>query len=286
MAVVAVQHIRPMRGGAQSHLMLGSDRELYVVKFRNNPQHVRVLANEYLATRIAEDVGLQVPKCDVVDVSEWLVTHTDELKVSFGRSVERCCSGLQFGSKFVGGLMPGQLLDYLPEQQGRELKNLGQFAGILALDKWTGNANGRQAVYLRRGRERRYTAVFIDQGYCFGGGEWRFWDSPLRGVYGRNWVYAGVTGWQDFSPWIERLEEFPPEKLWAIVEEIPPEWYGDDEEALVRLVEQLIARRSRVREMVEAFRDSDRRPFPNWGGKLEMARRQFLEWSGENAQYQ
>ncbi len=45
MAVTAVQQIRRMRGGAQSHLMLGSDGHLYVVKFQNNPPHIRVLAN-------------------------------------------------------------------------------------------------------------------------------------------------------------------------------------------------------------------------------------------------
>lgn len=31
----AVQHVRRMRGGAQSHLMRASDGNYYVVKFRN-----------------------------------------------------------------------------------------------------------------------------------------------------------------------------------------------------------------------------------------------------------
>ena len=39
-----------MRGGAQSQLMLGADGKLWVVKFQNNPQDVRVLANELIAT--------------------------------------------------------------------------------------------------------------------------------------------------------------------------------------------------------------------------------------------
>jgi hypothetical protein len=42
----AMEQIRRMRGGAQSHLMRCSDgREhdlYYVVKFQNNPQHCRV----------------------------------------------------------------------------------------------------------------------------------------------------------------------------------------------------------------------------------------------------
>ena len=67
-AVAAVQHVRRMRGGAQGHLMRCSDGHFYVVKFRNNPQHLRVLANEMLATRLAEAAGLPVPATEVVEV--------------------------------------------------------------------------------------------------------------------------------------------------------------------------------------------------------------------------
>ena len=45
-----------------------SDGHLYVVKFQNNPQHLRVLANELLATRLAERVGLPVPVTEIVQV--------------------------------------------------------------------------------------------------------------------------------------------------------------------------------------------------------------------------
>jgi hypothetical protein len=69
LAVLAVQAIRRMRGGAQSQLMLGADGALWVVKFQNNPQHRRVLANELIATRLAAAVGLTVPVCDVVEVT-------------------------------------------------------------------------------------------------------------------------------------------------------------------------------------------------------------------------
>ena len=183
MAVLAVQQIRRMRGGAQGQLMLGADGHIYVVKFQNNPQHKRVLANELLASRLAAAAGLTVPEAELVEVSSWLIENTPELEIDLGRTHARCLPGLQFGSRFAGGLMPGQVVDYLPEEQLMELKNLSEFAGILALDKWTGNANGRQAVFTRRQRERRYKAVFIDFGYCFHAGEWRFEDAPLRGVY-------------------------------------------------------------------------------------------------------
>jgi len=157
-------------------------------------------------------------------------------------------------------------VDYLPEEQMAEVRNLGEFGGILALDKWTGNANGRQAVFARKQRERRYRAVFIDYGYCFHAGEWKFEDLPLRGVYYRNDVYREITGWESFEPWLTRLETMAAETVWAAASEIPPEWYGGDLSDMEALVEKLLARRSRIREGIEGFARSDRRPFPKWVG--------------------
>jgi hypothetical protein len=246
--------------------MLGADGHMYVVKFQNNPQHVRVLANEFLASRLARAAGLTAPECDLVEVSQWLVENTPDLDMDLGRSRERCLPGLHFGSRFAGGMMPGQVVDFLPEEQLADVKNAEEFAGILALDKWTGNANGRQAVFTRRQRERRYKAVFIDFGYCFHAGEWKFEDAPLRGVYYRNDVYQAIAGWESFEPWLTRMETMPAETIWEAASEVPPEWYGGDVGEIEALVEKLLARRSRIRELIEAFGKSDRKPFPKWMG--------------------
>ena len=267
MAVQAVQQIRRMRGGAQGHLMLGADGNIYVVKFQNNPQHTRVLANELLASKLASAAGLTVPECELVEVSSWLVENTPELEIDLGRTRVRCQAGLQFGSRFAAGMMPGQVEDYLAEEQLLEVKNLGEFAGMLALDKWTANANGRQAVFVRRQRERRYKAVFIDFGYCFHAGEWRFEDAPLRGVYYRNDVYREIVGWESFEPWLTRLETMPADVIWTAANQVPPEWYGGDLGVMETLVEELLARRRRIRDLIEEFGNSERRPFPKWGGK-------------------
>jgi hypothetical protein len=277
LAVLAVQQIRRMRGGAQGQLMLGADGNVYVVKFQNNPQHLRVLANEFLASKLALAAGLTAPEVELVEVSSWLVDHTPELEIDLGRTRVKCMPGLQFGSRFVGGLMPGQVVDYLPEEKLAEVKNLAEFAGILALDKWTGNANGRQAVFTKKQRERRYRAVFIDFGYCFHAGEWRFEDVPLRGVYYRNDVYREISGWESFEPWLTRMETMAEETVWAAANEVPPEWYGGDLSEMEALVEKLLARRSRIRESIERFGKSDRRPFPNWG---TMGKGVAEDWKG------
>jgi hypothetical protein len=268
LAVLAVKHIRRMRGGAQGQLMLSADGHVYVVKFQNNPQHVRVLANELIASRLAAAAGLNVPNGQLVEVSSSLIENSPELEIDQGTGRERCRSGLHFGSRFAGGLMPGQVVDYLGEEQLLEVKNLDEFAGILAFDKWTGNCDGRQAVFTRRQRERRYKAFFIDFGYCFQAGAWTFEDVPLRGVYYRNDVYRNVTGWESFEPWLTRIETMLEETIWNAVIEVPPEWYGGDPADMETLVEKLLARRARIRELIEAFRNSDRRPFPNWGFAL------------------
>ena len=262
--IYAKQHLRPMRGGAQSHLMFADDGHYYVVKFQNNPQHVRVLANELLATRIAERLGLPVPVTEVVEVSPWLIENSPELRIRVGSASVSCQHGLALGIRFVIGPLEGTVFDYLPASALDHVRNLDAFAGMLVLDKWTCNTNGRQAVFWKKTRDKKYTATFIDQGYCFNAGDWSYPDSPLRGVYPRNEVYAEVRGWESFEPWLSRVEKMEPQTLWEIAETVPPEWYGSSVNDIERLLDQLIERRSRVRDLIESFRKSSREPFQNW----------------------
>ena len=45
-------------------------------QIQNNPQHVRVLANEMFATRLGVTLGLPMPSVKVIEVCNWLITHT------------------------------------------------------------------------------------------------------------------------------------------------------------------------------------------------------------------
>jgi len=264
MAIEAVQHVRRMRGGAQAHLMRADDGHFYVVKFQNNPQHLRVLTNELLATRLAERVGLPVPVTEIVEVKDWLINNTAELRMEGIANAAPCKAGLQFGARYVCDPAEGQVFDYLPESMLAKVKNHTAFAGILVLDKWLGNANGRQGVFWKKAQERKYNVTFIDQGYCFNAGEWNFPDSALRGVYARNCVYEHVRGWESFAPWLARAENFDPAVVREIAGGIPPEWVENDWQALECLVDAIIERRSKVRELIKAFRSSSRQPFSRW----------------------
>jgi hypothetical protein len=240
------------------------DGHYYVVKFRNNPQHQRVLANELFAAKLAGHIGLPVPAAEVIEVSDWLVMHTAELKVVIGNQEVMCEAGLQFGSRYAVDPEKGQVFDYLPSEALARVRNLDDFAGVLALDKWTCNADGRQVAFWRRLREKKYSAAFIDQGYCFNAGEWTFPDFPLRGVFPRNEVYSGVTGWESFEPWLTRIEELEDDRVWGAAQQIPPEWYSNAWDDLEALVDTLLQRRRLVRDLILAFRSSPRRPFPEW----------------------
>jgi hypothetical protein len=264
-SIDAVQHVRRMRGGSQSHLMRCSDGHYYVVKFRNNPQHLRILANEMFATRLAEAAGLPVPATALIDVDECLINHTADLHVQLAQDTVPCQSGLQFGSRYVVDPIAGQVFDYLPLDMIGRVRNLQTFAGMLVFDKWTGNTDGRQAAFWRMNRERKYTTAFIDQGFCFNGAEWTFPDHPLRGTYPRNEVYAGVRDWESFEPWLTRVETMEKDVVWTLAEDIPPEWFGGLWDELENLVGKLLERCGMIRDLIEAFRLSPREPFPAWG---------------------
>jgi hypothetical protein len=267
----ALEQIRRMRGGAQSHLMRCDDGGYYVVKFQNNPQHRRVLVNELLGTRLAGRLGLPTVPVEIVEVSEELIRLTPELAMELPRSRVPCQPGLQFGSRFPGDPRRDALHDFLPDEQLLEVENLYDFAGMLVFDKWTCNTNGRQALFFLEGGGKpepgasHYKARMIDQGFCFNAGEWNFPDAPLRGLYARNRVYEAVTGMESFAPWIARIEAQMTERvLDELIRPIPPEWYDDDYDALLRLLEQLHRRRSRVPDLILEAKRSNRRPFPNW----------------------
>jgi len=299
--IKALEQIRRMRGGAQSHLMRCSDGNYYVVKFQNNPQHRRILVNELLGTRLASRLGLPTAPVEVVEVGAELIRLTPELCIELPRSRTPCAAGLQFGSRYPGDPRQMALHDFLPDEKLREVRNLHDFAGMLVFDKWVCNTNGRQTVFFEEaprmgggtpgaaaagatqgevargtlareeaahgetGGGRAYKTVMIDQGFCFNAGEWNFPDAPLRGLYARSRVYEGVTGMDSFGPWLERLEKRITEKvLGELAEEIPPGWYEDDYDAVLRVLEQLHRRKQRVEELILSAKSSNRQPFASW----------------------
>jgi hypothetical protein len=259
-----------MRGGAQSQLLRCSDGEYYVVKFQNNPQGLRILANELLAGILAKRLGLPVPECAVVKVSAELIRHSEELVIQLQRCRVPCRSGLCFGSRYPKNPAANQTCllevhDLLPEGQFRALTNISDFVGMLVFDKWVGNTDDRQSVFFRNKRESQFTALMIDNGFCFNGQEWNFPDAPRRGICTRQFVYENIRGIEAFDKWISRLEhEIDESVLRSAFEAIPPEWYERDEHSLLQLIKLLDYRRMKIRDLLCATILKLPEFFPNW----------------------
>src|SRR5271157_1504544 len=240
--VRAVEFVRPMRGASRPHLVVCDDGESYVVKFRDNPQHVRVLANEMLAARLAALIGLPVPPAAFVEIPTALVRQSPPQDLSNpGNTTKHDCGpGLHFGSRYPGPAGEAQVVDFLPDRLLRRVANLESvFTGALVFDKWTCNCDGRQVVFQRSTVDSLYSAWLIDHGFCFNDGEWNFPDHQLRSFYPRRFVYESVRSLDAFDQFLRRIENLELAQLQACAREIPPEWCGDEPKQLEHLLERL-----------------------------------------------
>jgi hypothetical protein len=276
MLVQATRLIRKMRGGAQAHLLECDDGHFYVVKFRNNPQHRRILINEWIASVFLNYLQISTPPAAIVSLSAAFLQDNPDTYIQLGSRHQAVEPGWHFGSRYPGD--PGKIMvyDFLPDTLLDKVVNAGEFLGVLAFDKWMSNADARQSIFFRArlhrwptaGSENTPRAGFVsqmmDHGYVFDGPHWKFSDSPLQGLYFRTNVYQSVRGWDDFQPWLDRVVYFPDEVVDSAQKQIPPEWVAEDAAALQSILEKLMLRRRRVPDLIRDSRGGRVNPFPDW----------------------
>lgn len=274
MPVEALRFVRKMRGGAQAHLMEASDGHAYVVKFRNNPQHRRILVNEWMAAAFLKYLGISTPEAAVVNVSAEFLSAHPEVYLQHGRERQAVEVGWHFGSRYPGDVARTVVYDFLPDALLPKVANIGELKGMLAFDKWMGNADSRQAIFFRArvnewgpdGAPERlgFVAQMVDNGYVFEGPHWRFPESAIQGLYFRPLVYQDVRGLETFEPWLDRIRHFPEEVVDRALNTLPRTWMEGDEDQLEHLLEQLLRRRARVADLIAACRAERGNPFPAW----------------------
>jgi hypothetical protein len=276
MPIRAKKLIRKMRGGAQAHLIQGEDGEFYVVKFTNNPQHRRILINEWLACAFLRYLQIFVPDTILIELTPEFIEDSPDLHLSIGTRREPVASGIHFGSRLAVHPDRVAVFDFLPDKLLGKLENRVDFLGMLVFDKWVGNADSRQAVFFRA-RARNWTplkgetparigffAQMIDHGFAFNGPHWEFQESPLQGLYFRTSVYDEVRSLDSFQPWLDMVEHFPVEVVDSAWKEIPRHWLDDDEDALERMLETLLKRRTRVPGLLRELQEKRSTAFANW----------------------
>jgi hypothetical protein len=273
MPVRARRTLRKMRGGAQSHLIEADDGHCYVVKFSNNPQHRRILINEWLATAFLGYLQISAPAAAIVEIDAEFLQSNPETSIQLGNRSQSPNAGRHYGSRFPGNPDRVAVFDFLPDVLLTKVANLEEFGGVFVFDKWAGNSDARQSVYYRAklgpGRDDRHSntgfvALMVDHGYIFDGPNWTFIDSPLHGFYFRPHVYEHVRGWSDFEPWLERVRHFPVEVVDTALKQLPREWMPEEDAEIERLLEKLLARRRDVDRLIKDARDNRTDRFPNW----------------------
>ncbi|HYP12317.1 MAG TPA: HipA family kinase [Bryobacteraceae bacterium] len=276
MPVTARRLIRKMRGGAQSHLLEADDGHFYVTKFRNNPQHRRILINEVIASTLLAHLQIACPPYSLVALNSQFVAENQGLYVQLGTRQDAVPPGWHFGSRYPGDPSRTAVYDFVPDTLLDRVANASDFLGVLAFDKWTGNSDARQSIFIRA-RLREYAPAYadhplqvgfitlmIDHGYIFNGPHWEFVDAPLAGLYFRPHVYRGVTGLNDFEPWLARISNLPEEIIDDALRQIPPEWLNGDTLALDLLLTRLMKRRGSVADLIEQSIRARPELFPNW----------------------
>lgn len=245
MPLTAVRHVRKMRGGAQAHLLEADDGHWYVVKFRNNPQHPRVLVNELISSALLEYLQVSAPPTALIHVSPEFLAANPDIHLELGAQRVAVDPGWHFGSRFPGDPAVTAVYDFLPDALLKGLVNPEDFRGILVFDKWAGNADARQCVFYRamvrsqRSASRPgFVARMIDHGFTFNGPHWDFPDSPLQGLYPRKIVYQGVRSLDDFQPWLDQAMHCPEEAIDLAWKRVPSAWIEGEEDALQDLLER------------------------------------------------
>jgi hypothetical protein len=276
MPVSAHRFIRKMRGGAQAHLLEADDGNCYIVKFQNNPQHRRILVNEFVAAEILTHLQISSPGHQLVRVSADFLAANPEVHLQLGTHRMPIQPGWHFGSRFPGNPDVTAVYDFIPDALLNQVANSEQFLGVLAFDRWVANADGRQSIFFRAQlrdwlarpgippRKLGFVVLMIDHGFAFNGPHWDFPDSAITGLYPRRVVYSSVRSIDDFQRWMDRIGNFPDEVLDKAERQIPPEWIDHDGDKLERVFETLLARRKRIRELIAECRNAPGRPFPQW----------------------
>ena len=259
-----------MRGGAQAHLLEADDGHWYVVKFRNNPQHSRILVNELLSSALLGYLKIAAPETALIRISAEFLAANSEVHFTLGGRSVAVQPGWHFGSRYPGDPSRTAVYDFLPDALLPQVVNLEDFRAILVFDKWVANADVRQSVFYRamvrreQGGRPGFVARMIDHGFAFDGPHWDFPESPLQGLYARRLVYEPVRALDDFQPWLDQVMHFPEEVIDQAWKRVPPDWLDGEEDALDQLLVRLYERRKRLPDLIAASRHARTNPFPNW----------------------
>ncbi len=144
--------------------IVANDNILYIVKFKNNPQSTRVLANEIIANSIAKLINIPIPEFSIINIDDKLVKYINIVNnVNFN-------SGNQFASKYT----PNNFVHEDNFDKIKETKNYKDWTKVIIFETLIQNIDFRQrnVLFYIDKKDREHKFCVIDHGYAFKNQKW------------------------------------------------------------------------------------------------------------------
>jgi len=251
----AKTYVGKMHSGKSKPLLFeATDGTQWVVKYKNNPQGIRILVNEWVASNLAQLLSLPSPECSLIMLDKQLLEIES---TSIPGTTTKVEVGLSFGSRYIDNA------DNNPTRyQMDRLDNTGIIPGIIVMDTWIDNPdrddrdrNFSNIIVSPSSIRSKYTLHLIDLGKV-SSSHWTANELLNRktalNLRGHNRLFAPlILGRPVFQPFLEVLESVSAEEIESVVATVPDEWNLSQEEAAV-LVKFLKQRKNLVREIIES----------------------------------
>ena len=220
--VILTRFICKLRCGSQALLARASDNNLYITKFRNNPQGGNLLFNECMGTELFRRGGLPVPCWRPLVVTRQFVADNPGCWVETPDGLCPPEIGACFGSLFLGtGGM--ELFEILPGNSFKWVANRSDFWLAWLLDVCARHADNRQALFHKESKDK-LAAVFIDHGHMFCGPIGNVKSHFIASQYYQDpRIYPNVSS--ELVRWLQlTVAHIDVDWLWTRVLSLPEDW--------------------------------------------------------------
>lgn len=248
--LTAVMYLGAVGLGVTSpQLFRADDGKVYVVKLQNNRLGLKVLVNEYLASRLARPLELCFPPGGIIKIDDELLQKSRRLRAA------RVSAGFHFASQYISGSR------YVVRANIVKAENKSQMAGVMLFDHMFHNLdrtwNRRNLIICRQ--EEACLIYAIDNSHLFKRGKWNIGSlgklepqiiMNYRRAYG--WLLKYFLTAEDFKGYIVKVKALTDEEIAEIVTDIPPEWLPDEKERQA-LIHYIAARRDMIDKIAHPF---------------------------------
>ncbi len=242
-------------GGSRSHIMASEDGSIFFVKFKENPQGIRVLVNELVANKIACLLDLPCPEGFIAELGERFLLAS-KISPMDGKTIS---PGQHFCCRQIENIYHGVPRNLIPN-----VKNTKHFPGIILFDMFVNNSdrNSDGNYLIVNAKDNSYELCIIDHGHCFGNPVWDTTITDRVGTWSQSILPPManyIRGFNPFQEYIEKVKTLSNKLFSSMVADIPNEWEINESERRA-LTGFLIGQRDKIEEITLKYKDQ----FPLW----------------------